>query len=337
MGLDYQKLLQSWKNGAKPQKNEILACLMEEDPNIWQGIFQTAHDLKEQYHGRQVLLRAIVEISNYCHCNCSYCGLSFANKSLTRYRMTEEEILTAAQEVAEAGYRTIILQSGEDAYYTKELIGEIVKEISSKYEMAITLSLGERSRQEYAYWRDCGAERYLIKHETSSEQLYNALHPHSSLKRRLECQKDLRELGYVLGGGFMVGLPGQNLQILADDICLLAEMSVGMAGIGPYISHPKTALAGSLDGSPLLTLKALALTRLLLPKVNLPSTTALNVKGNYQSALYCGANVMMQKANPSYLQKLYEIYPMEYAEDRPLSEKRAILLNDLQKAGFSGL
>ncbi len=271
-------------------------------------LFLLADKVRREYCGDTVHIRAILEFSNYCRCNCAYCGLFAGNKELKRYRMTPEEIVKVAIETDKAGYKTIVLQSGEDLYYTKEMLGDIVKEIKEKTSLKITLSVGERPCDHYKYWKECGADRFLIKHETADETLYNKYHS-SSFENRLECQKNLFDLGYELGSGFMVGLPGQDTKTLAEDILHLKELKVRMAGIGPYICHEKTALKGNPDGDAFMTLKSLAVARIVLKDVNLPSTTALNIKGGLNDALNCGANVIMQKVTPENLRDLYDIYP----------------------------
>jgi len=289
-------------------------------------LFKLADIVRKEHCGDEVHIRAILEFSNYCRCNCAYCGLFAGNKELKRYRMTPDEIIKVAEETDKAGYKTIVLQSGEDLYYTKEIMGEIVKKIKETTLLKITLSVGERPFDHYEYWKECGADRFLIKHETADEILYNKYHS-SSFENRLECQKNLFDLGYELGSGFMVGLPGQTVETLAKDILHLKELKVRMAGIGPYICHEKTALHGNPDGDAFMTLKALAVSRIVLKDVNLPSTTALNIKGGLRDALNCGANVIMQKVTPEKLRDLYDIYPGR--ESRAVDYK--VQLDDLKE------
>ncbi len=322
--------------GGIPDIPVLAALLASEAGPVCEALLTAADRCNRQHHGDWVEIRAILEISNYCRCDCAYCGLCAGNRTLTRYRLTPAEILTAVAEVVAAGYATVILQSGEDLYYSREIVGELVRTIKAQHEIAVTLSLGERPYEEYAYWRDCGADRYLIKHETASPQLYAAYHPGHTLEQRLRCQTWLRELGYELGGGFMVGLPGQTREILAQDVLLLRQMEVAMAGIGPYIAHPRTQLAGSADGSAALTLRVLALARLLTPAAHLPSTTALNVKGGLADALNCGANVIMQKATPAGVRDLYDIYPGRESQYCSLTQQRQDLIAQLARSGRRG-
>jgi biotin synthase len=316
-------------------KSDIVFLLNNKDEDIINYLFNRADEVRKKNVGDGVYLRAIIEFSNYCRKGCIYCGINRDMTNTARYRMTPKEIIAVAKDIYEAGYKTIILQSGEDIYYSKDEISKIIKEIKEKYPMLITLSMGERTKEEYEEWFSYGARRYLIKHETSNKEVFKKLHPNDTFKRRLECMKNLREIGYDLGSGFMIGLPFTTTEDIAEDILLLKKLNTEMAGIGPFICHPDTPLAGHEDGSALLTLKALAITRLILPKIHLPSTTALNVKGGLKDALNCGANVIMQKATPMKYQRLYDIYP-----NRPeinvslleLREKTVIELKNMNKA-----
>lgn len=326
-------LIKKMEAGYTPPAEELAQLVSCGEPSVEQALFEAADRVRFKHHGNAVHVRGIIEFSNYCRCECAYCGLHAKNRQVTRYRMTPEEILAAAQQTVDAGYQTVILQSGEDLSYSRECVGRIVSGIKAMGNVAVTLSLGERPFEDYAYWKDCGADRYLIKHEISDETIYNRYHPHSSFQNRLACQRELYRLGYELGGGFMTGLPGQTPLILANDLLLLRRMKVAMAGIGPYICHGETALRGNPDGDPAVTLRVLAAARLLLPKANLPSTTALNVKGGLQNALHCGANVIMQKATPVAYRQLYDIYPGRDSKDIPLKQQYEELRAGLAQLG----
>lgn len=328
------KMAESHKGTAK----EICALLSCVDKAVLDDLFAQGLAVKEAVFGRDIYIRAIIEFSNVCCCSCCYCGINRGNQMISRYRMEHEEILALAYGAIDAGYRTIVLQSGEDQYYTKEILGEVIKDIKAYAgTVAVTLSVGERTYNDYAYWRECGADRYLIKHETANAALYERLHPGHTLKDRLACQQNLRELGYEMGSGFMVGLPGQTVEILAEDILLLQKMQVAMAGIGPFIPHPQASLAGALSGDIALTNRALAITRLLLPHAHLPATTALTVQGGRAEALAAGADVIMQKATPEDKQRLYEIYPRPVREEYSLKEKRQLLVKQLESLGYNGI
>lgn len=326
-------LIRQMEKGCEPPPSELAELLSCTDTAVLNALFDAADRVREKNCGKAVHVRAIVEFSNVCRCECAYCGLHAGNTSVVRYQMAEEEILEAAREAIEAGYQTVILQSGEDLSYSREAVGRLVASIKRMGNAAVTLSLGERPFGDYAYWRECGADRYLIKHEISDEIIYNRYHPHSSFQNRIACQRELSRLGYELGGGFMTGLPGQTPLILANDLLLLKKMRVAMAGIGPYICHNETALRGNPDGDVNLTLRVVAAARLLLPHANLPSTTAVNVKGGLTNALNCGANVIMQKATPYKYRNLYDIYPGRDSKNVPLKEQYEALRTQLSALG----
>lgn len=265
------------KNLQKKQlnKDDIVSLLELAD---FSPVYKLADRIRSEHVGDVIHLRAIIEFSNICKRQCRYCGLNRENKSLPRFRMRHEEVLETAAQAVDAGYRTIVLQSGEDDYFTTERLGEIISDIKKlPGSPAVTISCGERSRADFAYFKEKGADRYLLKHETADRKLYDCLHPCGTLKQRVDCLKAIRELGYETGSGFMVGLPGQTLKTIAADLLLLKEIPCQMAGIGPFIANPKTPLAGERNGDPELTRRAVAIARLLLPEANLPLTTALSV------------------------------------------------------------
>lgn len=292
-------------------------------------LFEAANDVKVAQYGNTVFVRAIVEFSSYCRQHCAYCGLGASVPKAQRYRMEPDEIVETALEAASL-CRTVVLQSGEDPHYTPQMLADIVGRIRARSDVAITMSVGERSPMAYRAMREAGADRFLIKHETADTLLYEKLHG-AKLSDRIECQNQLRELGFEVGSGFMVGLPGQTDATLAADILLLQSQEVDMAGIGPFIPHPDTMLADYPPGSTRKTLRALAVTRLLLPRCHLPSTTALNERGGLANALFSGADVVMLKATPQKYVDLYDIYPRAKREPRTLAQKRAELAEVLDK------
>lgn len=312
------------------RKNELLALLQLED---FSEVYHKADQIREKTKGREVQIRAILEFSNICTRKCSYCGIQMGNHHVKRYRMKEHEIIETARRASDAGYRTIVLQSGEDPYFTAKRLGDIVGEIK-KTGMAVTLSCGEMSYEDYRYLKQCGADRYLLKQETSDPDLYALLHPCGTLENRIACLKNLKKLGYETGSGFMIGLPGQTLDTIAQDILLLQEIGCDMAGIGPFIPHPQTPLASHPAGSTELTKRAVALSRIVMPELNLPATTALAVlNGGKRSDVFsCGANVVMKKITPAAYQYLYEIYPANMTDtdiekDRRELEQKIIQLD----------
>lgn len=276
-----------------------------------ESLFAFADRTRKHFVGDSVHIRGIIEFSNYCTRNCMYCGLRRDNRNLLRYRMTPDEIVAAAKNGILGGYRTIVLQSGEDPYYSASDIARITEGIKSCGDVAVTLSIGERTLSEYATMRSAGGDRFLLKHETADAELYLRLHPGASLETRLECLQNLKSLGFQVGSGFIVGLPGQDISTVAEDITLLKLLDCDMAGIGPFIPHPDTPLALHPPGDVMMTLKALAVTRLILPYANLPVTTALSTLRNdgRHLALSCGGNVIMPNITPAKYRELYEIYP----------------------------
>lgn len=267
-------------------------------------------------------LRAIIEFSNYCVRNCYYCGLRRDNRLISRYRMTPEEILAAARAAQGEGYRTIVLQAGEDPAYTVDTLADLIGRMKEELDVAVTLSLGDRPKKDYRRLREAGADRYLLKHETADPRLFTSLRPGTDLPTRLRELHWLRELGYQVGAGNIVGLPGQSLETLVEDIVLLRALNVEMAGIGPFIPHPDTPLARFPAGSLEMTLKVLAITRLLLPHTHLPATTAVAVLAadGRQRALRAGANVIMPDLTPDVYRRHYGIYP---GRGRPAGEGAA--------------
>ncbi|MGL4738920.1 MAG: [FeFe] hydrogenase H-cluster radical SAM maturase HydE [Cellulosilyticaceae bacterium] len=289
----------------------------------------------EACFGKQVFVRGLIEFSNYCTCSCLYCGLRIENQMLTRFRLTPEEILHITQEGYDLGYRSFVWQSGEDPYYTQSLLVALIKEAKKMGDFALTLSIGERSYEEYEAFKEAGTDRFLLKQECSNTALYNNLHPHSCFEARLRCLKDLKKLGYQLGSGFMIGLPGQTIDMIEDDIALLETLGVHMAGIGPFIPHGSTPLGNEEVGSTTLTLMAVAMVRRRMPECMLPVTTSLGVLDPEMKnhCLRYGANVVMQKLEPGHLRKLYTLYPKEIIEGKTLRQEKEELIAWLKTQG----
>ena len=300
-------------------------------------IFAEADALRQQTVGDVVHIRAILEFSNVCRRACAYCGLNCNNSKVDRCRMRPEEMVQTAAAAWQAGYKTLVLQSGEDPFFTPKLLGEIIRQIT-KTGMVITVSCGEMSDEDYAYLRECGATRYLLKHETADPVLYRTLHPDSTLDARTACLRTIKRLGYETGGGFMIGLPGQTTKTIAADLLLLWELECDMAGIGPFIAHPDTPLAGNPSGSTELTKRAVALARLLLPTAHLPATTALGViDGAEKNDVFsCGANVVMRKVTPDFFKEKYSIYPAAFSPT-DISADRAELETQIRALGRTPL
>lgn len=305
-------------------RDHILNCLRETDDQRLESLWRRADDTRRRCVGNDVHLRALLEISNHCRRKCAYCGLNAENEKITRYRMTASEIIDAALGAADWGYGTVVMQSGEDPGIETEWMSDIIKRIKSETGMAVTLSLGERDLDELSRWKEAGADRYLLKFETSNRDLYERIHP--SLQGipsdRLQLLRKLRQLGYEIGTGIMVGVPGQSWDDLANDIETLRDLSPDMIGLGPYIPDPDTPLGREysaridenrlVSNSPVTACKTLALTRLVCPRSNMPSTTALAVSDpifGHFAALERGANVIMINITPSEYREHYRIYP----------------------------
>lgn len=289
-------------------KNEIIEILKDNSQNDW--LFSLADKIRKENVGDEVHLRGLIEFSNICKRTCKYCGLRCENKDIDRYRIEPDDIIFYAQKAVDMGYKTIVLQSGEDEYYSRELLCKIIKGIKT-LDVALTLSIGERCFDDYKAFKDCGADRYLIRIETTDKELYKKMHPYMSFENRVRCLKDLGKLGYEVGTGCLVGLPGQTIESLANDILFFKEINADMVGIGPFIAHPHTPLKDCLNGDFTLALKVMALTRILLKNINIPATTAmetLNPNGRI-IALQSGANVVMPNVTTTEYRAKYEIYP----------------------------
>ena len=289
-------------------KQEIIEILRDDSKNEW--LLSLANRIRRENVGDEVHLRGLIEVSNICKSTCKYCGLRCENKNIERYRIQPEDIIFYAQKAVDMGYKTIVLQSGEDKFFSKDVMCEIIKEIK-KLDVALTLSIGERSFEEYKAFRDSGADRYLIRIETTDRNLYSQMHPNMGFDNRVRCLKDLKALGFETGTGCLVGLPGQTVESLADDILFFKEIGADMVGIGPFIAHPDTPLKDEPNGDFILALKVMALTRILLPDINIPATTAmetLNPNGRI-IALQSGANVVMPNVTVTEFREKYEIYP----------------------------
>ncbi|MDD3593200.1 MAG: [FeFe] hydrogenase H-cluster radical SAM maturase HydE [Candidatus Gastranaerophilales bacterium] len=329
-----EEILQKASEAHNLSKEEILLLLREEkNPGL---IFQTADEVRKKYIGDEIHLRGLIEFSNICKCDCIYCGLRYENKHLERYRLSKDEIIDFARKGAEMGYKTVVMQSGEDIYFNTDLMCEIIKEVK-KFDLAITLSIGERSYEDYKDFKEAGADRYLLRIETTDKDLYNTMHPDMSFDNRLQCLKNLKSLGYEVGSGCLVGLPEQTLSSLADDIFFFKNNDFDMIGIGPFIPNPNTPLAG-FEGQYdnfTLSLKVMAITRLLLPDINIPATTAmetLNPNGRI-IALKSGANVVMPNITEGDYRRKYEIYPNKICINDTPSKCRGCISGKINMIG----
>ena len=301
-------------------------------------LFAEADRLRRQYYGTAVYLRGLIEISNICKNDCLYCGIRRSNSCVDRYRLSREDIMSCCENGYELGFRTFVLQGGEDPYYTDEVICGIVSEIKEKYpDCAVTLSLGEKERESFAAYKAAGADRYLLRHETANEEHYAKLHPEGmSLKHRKDCLFTLKELGYQVGSGFMVGSPYQTTENLVEDLRFLQELKPDMIGIGPFIPHKDTPFKDFPGGTLELTLRMVAILRLMFPYALIPATTALGTihPQGRELGLKAGANVVMPNLSPVSVRKKYELYDNKICTGEEAAECRGCLERRVQSAGY---
>lgn len=291
---------------------ELKAVLLCDAPGFDEYISEKARKVREAYYGKDVYLRGLIEISNICRNNCYYCGIRSGNTNCERYRLSKEQILSCCDIGYELGFRTFVMQGGEDPFYTDELIVSIIRDIKDKYpDCAVTLSLGEFEKESYQKFFDAGADRYLLRHETADKAHYELLHPAGmSFEHRMQCLRDLKEIGYQVGCGMMVGSPYQTTEHLVEDLRFLQEFRPEMVGIGPFIPHHDTQYAECPAGTVEMTLRLLSVIRLILPDVLLPATTALGTidpRGR-EKGILAGANVVMPNLSPSDVRGKYLLY-----------------------------
>ena len=322
----------------KLTKGEYITLLQDYDEEVAKYLRNKAVELRKKWYGNKVYLRGLIEFTNYCKNNCYYCGIRAENKCVQRYRLNLEDIMQCCKQGYQLGYRTFVLQGGEDPFYQDEFMVEIVKTIKEKYpDCAITLSLGERSYESYKKLKEAGADRYLLRHETANEEHYQRLHPSSmSLQNRKQCLYQLKELGYQVGAGFMVGSPYQTNEALAEDLIFLSELQPEMIGIGPYLPHSETPFATMEKGSLEKTLYLLSILRIMFPNVLLPATTALGTihpKGR-EAGIEAGANVVMPNLSPVTVRKQYELYDNKICTGDEAAECRKCLENRIKSIGY---
>lgn len=307
------------------------------NPAVRERLQKEALKIRKKYYGDKVYIRGLIEFTNYCKNNCYYCGIRRGNPVVKRYRLSEEEILSCCDNGYGLGFRTFVLQGGEDPYYTDDRMVDIIRKIKARYpDCALTLSIGEKTEESYERFRKAGADRYLLRHETANEEHYKMLHPDEmSLTNRKQCLFQLKKLGYQVGAGFMVGSPGQTIECLAEDLLFLRDLQPEMVGIGPFIPHHETRFAQEEAGDVELTLFLLSVIRILLPKVLLPATTALgtmDVRGR-EKGLLAGANVIMPNLSPKENRKDYELYDNKICTGEEAAECRQCLARRVESVG----
>ncbi len=317
---------------------EIEQLLTDPSEDTIQYLFNRAAAVRKQYYGTDVYVRGLIEISSYCRNNCYYCGIRKGNTKAQRYRLSKEEILLACRNGYKSGFRTFVLQGGEDPYFTDLQLIPLIQAIKKEYpDCALTLSLGERSRDSYLACFQAGADRYLLRHETANPIHYRQLHPTPmSWEHRIQCLYQLKEIGYQVGCGFMVGTPGQTKKDLAQEVAFAEEFRPHMIGIGPFLPHSQTPFAQKSAGTLQQTLMLLALLRLTLPKTLLPATTALNTltPGGREAGILAGANVIMPNLSPPEVRGKYQLYDNKLSVGLEAIEGFAILKEQIKQIGY---
>ncbi|MCR8744443.1 [FeFe] hydrogenase H-cluster radical SAM maturase HydE [Romboutsia lituseburensis] len=318
-------------------KKELLYLLDNINEGEIDYLISKAHDTRMKYYSNKVYLRGLIELTSFCKKDCLYCGLRRSNKNAQRYRLDMDDVLECVRKGDKLGYKTFVLQGGEDAYYSDEIMIKIIKAIKREFpENAITLSLGERSYESYKNLFEAGADRYLLRHESASKELYESIHPGEPFEERFNCLSNLKEIGYQAGAGFMVGIPNQTNEDLVNDLIFVKKFEPAMCGIGPFIPHKDTPLKEYNHGSLEKTVICLAIVRLLLPKVLLPATTALSSidKNGRNAGLKAGGNVIMPNLSPMSVRKKYSLYnDKAYILDED-AEYRKLIEEKVKEAGF---
>lgn len=326
------------KNISDEELARLINTDLESDSVLSTALCKRADEIRQNVYGRDVYIRGLIEFTNYCKNNCYYCGIRCGNGKVNRYRLTKEDILECCKVGYELGYRTFVLQGGEDVYFTDYVVCDIVSAIRNIYtDVAITLSIGEKSKESYEAYFKAGANRYLLRHETATEVHYSKLHPKELiLANRKECLYNLKEIGYQVGAGFMVGSPYQTTENLVEDLRFLQDLEPDMIGIGPFIPHSETPFADAKQGSLELTLRMLSILRIMFPYVLLPSTTALGTihPNGRELGLKAGANIVMPNLSPVNVRKLYELYENKICTGDEAAECRICLEKRVENAGY---
>lgn len=336
--MNHKNLIDKLNRDKTLTKTEWTELIGQATPEDAAYAAQRARQIREYYYGNQVYVRGLIEFTNYCKNDCYYCGIRRSNPNASRYRLTLEQIMECCGEGYELGYRTFVLQGGEDPYFTDERMVEIIRSIRNAYpDCAITLSIGEKEEESYRRFKEAGADRYLLRHETADELHYRKLHPPElSPEHRKECLRTLKRLGFQTGTGFMVGSPGQTPEHLAEDMLFLEELKPQMVGIGPFVPHHDTCFADISAGTVEQTVYLLSLIRIMLPSVLLPATTALGTIDplGREKGLEAGANVMMPNLSPTSVRKKYELYDNKICTGDESAQCRRCLEGRVANVGY---
>ena len=331
------KILEHIQNTQNITREELEVLLTSEDFSLTEELYRRARETAVAHYGNKIYIRGLIEFTNYCKNNCYYCGIRCANKQAERYRLTMEQILSCCETGWNLGFRTFVLQGGEDGYYTDAKICELVARIKRQHpDCAVTLSIGEKERASYEAFFKAGADRYLLRHETADEEHYKKLHPQKmSFQHRMQCLRELKEIGYQTGCGFMVGSPGQTFDTLYEDLQFILELQPHMVGIGPFIPQQDTPFGGECAGTLDRTLRLLSIIRLLVPHVLLPATTALGTihpKGR-ELGILAGANVVMPNLSPVAVREKYKLYDNKICTGDEAAECRFCNQNRMEAIG----
>lgn len=314
---------------------ELLSNFTEETSNY---LFEKARNTSKKYFGNKIYTRGLIEFTNYCKNDCFYCGIRRSNVDVERYRLSKEDILNCCENGYELGFRTFVLQGGEDLHYSDDYIVEIVSEIKKRFpDTAITLSIGEKSYESYEKYYKAGADRYLLRHETANFKHYSMLHPENqTAKARQQCLRDLKKIGYQVGAGFMVGSPYQTIENIAEDLIFINDLQPQMVGIGPFIPHHATPFSDFPKGSLDMTLFLIGILRLMIPNLLIPATTALGTidPNGREKGILAGANVVMPNLSPVKVRKQYLLYDNKICTGEEAAECRFCLANRMKKIGY---
>lgn len=336
--IEIRDIVDDIENNCDITYEQLESLLTSEDVEGIKYLHSKAREVADKIYGKDVYIRGLIEFTNYCKNDCLYCGIRHSNRNVSRYRLTDEQILDCCKNGYELGFRTFVLQGGEDPYYTDDRVCQLIKNIKTRYpDCAVTLSIGEKSKDSYKRFFDAGADRYLLRHETANEEHYNSLHPQEmSLSTRKECLYNLKEIGFQVGCGFMVGSPNQTIQTLYEDLKFIKELQPHMVGIGPFISQRDTPFADKPSGTLEQTLRLLSIIRLIHPQVLLPSTTALGTihPQGRELGIKAGGNVVMPNLSPTDVREKYQLYDNKICTGDEAAECKNCMANRMKSIGY---
>lgn len=336
--IEIRDIVDDIENNCDITYEQLESLLTSEDVEGIKYLHSKAREVADKIYGKDVYIRGLIEFTNYCKNDCLYCGIRHSNRNVSRYRLTDEQILDCCKNGYELGFRTFVLQGGEDPYYTDDRVCQLIKNIKTRYpDCAVTLSIGEKSKDSYKRFFDAGADRYLLRHETANEEHYKSLHPQEmSLSTRKECLYNLKEIGFQVGCGFMVGSPNQTIQTLYEDLKFIKELQPHMVGIGPFISQHDTPFADKPSGTLEQTLRLLSIIRLIHPQVLLPSTTALGTihPQGRELGIKAGGNVVMPNLSPTDVREKYQLYDNKICTGDEAAECKNCMANRMKSIGY---